>query len=216
MSKVILEHEGRRRLDAAGMEVIKGHFCQNLEEAMAAADDLSYPVVLKVVSPEVIHKSEFGGVRLNIDSREKLEAEYKAMLQGIEDKIPGAQILGVLVLEQVKAQAEVIIGSTTDPQFGPVIMVGLGGIFVEIFKDLSFGIAPVNKKEAMAMLASLRALPILEGARGRVPVNMDKLSDLIVKVSTYVVEEGIREMDLNPVFCLGDDVLVGDVRILLN
>lgn len=215
MSTVILEHEGRERLLAEGLEVVSGSFCRTEDELLEVADSLGYPLVIKVVSPDVIHKSEFGGVRLNIESKEDLLSEYRAMLDHIEMLVPGADIQGVLVLEQVKPQVEVIVGATTDPQFGPVIMVGLGGIFVEIFKDLSFGIAPVDHKEAAAMLESLRAYPILKGARGRVPVNLEKLIDLIVKVSEYVVEHKIGEMDLNPVFCVGDDILIGDVRILL-
>lgn len=215
MSKIILEHEGRDRLQAEGLDIVPGTFCRTEAEVLEAAESLGYPLVIKVVSPDVIHKSEFGGVRLNIEDQSALLAEYRSMLGHIKSLVPDADIKGVLVLKQVKPQAEVIVGATTDPQFGPVIMVGLGGIFVEIFKDLSFGIAPVDRKEATLMLESLKAYPILMGARGRVPVNLDKLLDLIVKVSEYVVEHAVDEMDLNPVFCVGDDVLIGDVRILL-
>lgn len=216
MTKVLLEHEGRAMLEAAGLTNVPGQFYATRNDLIGAAHTLNYPVVLKIVSPDVIHKSDFGGVRLNIKNATSLLLEYDEMIESIYGQVQNVRITGVLVTEQVTAQAEIIVGSTTDPQFGPVIMVGLGGIFVEIFKDLSFGIAPIDHQEARSMLQSLKALPILEGSRGRKPVNMDALVDLVVKVSELVMEHNIAEMDMNPIFCVDDDILVGDVRIMMN
>lgn len=216
MDKVLLEHEGRALLQEAVLDVVPGEFFEDRDALALGAKTLRYPVVLKVVSADIVHKSDFGGVRVKIADEEALLAEYDDMMQSILARAPEALISGVLVTQFIEAQVEIIVGVVTDAQFGPVIMVGLGGIFVEIFKDLCFGIAPVDKDEARHMLESLKALPILQGSRARKPVNMDKLSEFIAKVSHFAITHGIEEMDLNPVFCVGDDVLIGDVRILLR
>ncbi len=216
MKKAMLEHEARTILEEYGVKNVPGAFCINKEEMIRSADILGYPVVLKVVSPDVIHKSENGGVILDIMDKTMLEKAYDDMMATVRKHIPNADIRGVLVTKFVENARELIIGSINDEQFGPVVMVGLGGIFVEIFKDISFGIAPVTKKEARNMVVSLKSYPILKGIRGEYPINIDAICELIVTISNFVFEKKIAELDLNPVFCFNDEVLVGDARILLE
>lgn len=216
MNTVLLEHEARKVMGENGIDVVPGMFCATKEEALDAADKIGYPVVLKVVSPDVIHKSDCGGVKLNLADRQALSMAYDEMLREVHGHVPQADIKGGLVTKFMGKCREVIIGAVNDNQFGPVIMVGLGGIFVEVFKDLSFGVAPLSIDEAKEMLASLRSFPLLNGARGEKPVDLDALCRMICKVSEYVYHHHVSELDLNPVFCSEDGVMAGDVRVLLD
>ena len=216
MAVVLLEHEGREVLNHYGIKNVPGEFCPSKAEMIAAAKRIGYPVVLKVVSHQVIHKSEVGGVKVNIPDQTSLENAYTEMLLSVREHVPDAHIEGVLVTKFINGAKEVIVGALHDSQFGAVIMTGLGGIFVEVFKDVSFAVAPIDMKEAQHMIKSLKSYPILTGVRGDAPVNLEALQSLLVKVSEYVSKENVLELDLNPVFCIGDEVLIGDVRILLK
>jgi acetyl-CoA synthetase (ADP-forming) len=158
---------------------------------------------LKVVSRLVVHKSDAGGVKVNLADAIAVQAAYDDIVASVKQRVPDAEIEGMLVTKMIKGAKEVIVGALHDSQFGACVMTGLGGIFVEVFKDVSFGIAPLNKQEAREMLQSLKSYPILAGSRGEKPVNLDALCQLLVNVSEYAYESGALEMDLNPVFLRG-------------
>ena len=214
--RALLEPAARQLLKQYNIPNVPGAFCINKKELAQAAGTIGFPLVMKIVSPDVIHKSDAGGVRLNICNENDLFQAYDDMLETIRLRVPGAKIEGVLLTSFIRKSRELIIGAIDDPQFGQVVMFGLGGIFVEVYKDVSFGIAPVTKKEAQQMIESIKAYPILKGARGEAPVNFELLRQIIVNLSTFAYECKIKEVDLNPVFCFDDKVVVGDVRILLN
>lgn len=216
MSKALLENEARVVLEEYGIKCVPGMFCTSKEELFEAAGKIGYPVVIKVVSPDVIHKSDSGGVKLNITDKEMLEKAYDEMIISVTSHVPNADIHGVLVTRFVRKARELIIGSVNDAQFGPVVMVGLGGIFVEVFKDISFGIAPVTLGEAHKMLESLKSFPLIKGIRGEAPANIDAICEMIMNVSHFVYKNGVAELDLNPVFCVENEVFAGDARILLK
>lgn len=216
MSEALLEHEAKKILKENGIEVIEEYFCTTLEEVLNAANIVSYPVVIKIVSPQIVHKTDFGGVRLNIKNECDLSNAFNSMLETITSNVPEAEIKGVLVSRYITGAKELIIGALEDHQFGPVVMIGLGGIFVEIFKDVSFGVAPISKKEAYEMIESLKSYPIIKGIRGDKGLNVDKIVDLVVKVSEFILSYPVKELDLNPVFCVDSEVYVADARILLK
>lgn len=216
MAKPLLEHEARLWLKEMGLPVLDSVFCSTPEEAVKAAREAGFPVVLKVVSPQVVHKSDAGGVRLDLKNEEQVKKAFADIIASVLGHNPWAEIRGVLVSPFVKGATELIVGAVKDSQFGPVVMAGLGGIFVEVFKDVSFGIAPVGEDEAREMLESLKAYSLLQGARGRERLSIDDIVKLIVRVSELAYQNPIEELDLNPVFCFPDRVVIGDARILLR
>lgn len=216
MSKALLEHEARQALTERGITCVPGCFCRTDKEVIDAAKRIGYPVVLKIVSPDVVHKSDCGGVAVNLVDESSLADAYQKMMTNIRTKLPDAHIEGVLVTKHIQKAHEVIVGAIRDAQFGPVVMVGLGGVFVEVMKDVSFGIAPVSKEEAMRMLSKLKSFRILTGIRGEKSVNLDALCSVISRVSHYAYENPVEELDLNPVFCTENAALVADARILLG
>ena len=215
MGRILLEHEAKELLRKHHLPVLDFQLAKNVDQATAAARRLGYPVVIKIVSPQIAHKSEAGGVVINLGSETELRAAYENMMSAIKDYDPGAEIKGVLVSPHLSEATEMIVGVINDSQFGPVVMAGLGGIFVEVFKDVSFGIAPLERQEAAEMLENLKAFPILTGARGRPKLDLELIEDLMVKVSDLALKESIEELDLNPVFCYPDRVLVADARVSL-
>jgi acetyl-CoA synthetase (ADP-forming) len=221
----LLEHEARNLLRDSGIVVQDYEFCTSEEEAVQAADNIGYPVVLKIVSPQVIHKSDAGGVRLNLVKERDVRKAYKDIMRSVSKHSPEAELMGVLVSSYIEKGTEIIVGAINDFQFGPVVMVGLGGVFTEIFNDVSFCLAPVDHSEAMEMLdhseamemlRSLKAYPIIQGVRGKKGINIEALVDLIQRVSELVERGDIEELDLNPVLCFDDKVIIIDVRILLK
>ena len=208
--------EAMELLSAYNIPVARWGIARTLEEVRKIADDIGYPVVLKVISPDIVHKSDAGGVRLNV-GREEVESAFRDILLSIERKFPGARIDGVLVQEMVGDGVEVIVGMKRDPSFGPVIMFGLGGVFVEVFRDVTFRVAPLTKESAMEMIKKVRAYRILRGYRGARSADIDALADVLVKVSALATEnEKILEMDLNPVKVTEKGCVVVDVRIALE
>ena len=215
--KFLLEPEAKSLCVHYSISVPKFMVVNDLESAIKAAHELGYPVVLKVVSPDIIHKSDVGGVILNINSEEELKEAYERLIDNVRQKAPHARILGVLIEEQVPKSVEVIIGVTKDPQFGHVIMFGLGGIFVEVLEDVTFRILPINKKDALEMISEIKGYSILKGYRGRAGVDINAIADIMVKVSRIVMENPmIRELDLNPVMVYERGAKVVDARIILN
>jgi acetyl-CoA synthetase (ADP-forming) len=179
------------------------------EEAVKFARKLGWPVVLKIISPDIIHKTEKKAVVIGICD----EPSVGKAFDEIRKRAGKARFRGILVQSQAYGK-EVIIGGKRDPQFGAVVLFGLGGIFVEVLKDVSLRIAPIDKLEALKMMKEIRGYPILAGARGEKPVNMEKLAEMIVAVSRLISENGIQELDLNPVFVNEKDCLAVDVRMI--
>jgi acetyl-CoA synthetase (ADP-forming) len=176
-----------------------------------------FPVVLKIISPDVVHKTDSGGVKLSLKNVSEVKKAYHEILEAVGKQYPDAVIHGVSVQKMVRPGTEVIVGTSKDPQFGPVIMFGLGGIFVEILKDVSFRIVPVNRKDAQEMTEEIKGYALLRGYRGKEPANIPALVEIILRVSNFIHENPqIKELELNPVFAYEDRALAVDARIILE
>ncbi len=177
-------------LEAYGIPVVKTVFAKTEEEAVKAAEEMGYPLVMKVVSPQISHKSDVGGIRLSLQSGDEVRAAYLGgMMEKIPEKRPDAVLEGVQIQKMLSGGNEVIIGMIRDPTFGPMLMFGLGGVYVEILKDVRFAIAPpVNEKEAREMIKGIKAYPLLAGARGAKPSDIDALVDAILRISRLVCD----------------------------
>jgi len=215
--KFLLEPEAKRICEILGLPVSRWIVAKSQEEAIEAAEKLGYPVVLKVVSPDILHKSDVGGVILNLGSPSQVKEAYNQLINNVKNRKPDARIEGVLVEQMAEKNIEVIVGGIRDPQFGPVVMFGLGGIFVEILKDVSFRITPVTLEDAYQMIKEVRGYPILAGARGQKPLDIEILAQTIVKVSDLFERYGeIDQLDLNPIFVYERGARIVDARILLT
>jgi len=206
----VLEPEAKRLLSLAGLAVPKFTWASKLEGALKAAQRIGYPVVGKIVSPQVLHKSDVGGVVTHIDG----EAALKKVFQRFT-KLKG--FAGILV-EEMLAGTELIVGAKIDYQFGPVILLGIGGTEAELYQDISLRMAPLQETDVAAMVKCLRAHQFLEGYRGSAPVNMPALTRLLMAFSVVVMklEDEIESIDLNPVMCMADRCVVADARIMLQ
>jgi acyl-CoA synthetase (NDP forming) len=214
---LLTEIESKEWLKAAGIPVVETKLATSKTEAMELARKMGFPVVMKIVSPDVAHKSDAGGVKLNIQNATQVGKAYSEILAGVKKHYPKAKIVGLTVQKMAKQGIEVIIGMTKDAQFGPVIMFGLGGILVEVLKDVSFRIVPMTKRDAAEMITEIKGFPILKGYRGQDPADIPYLEELIVKVSDFVDKNPeIKELDLNPVFAYKSGALAVDARIILE
>jgi acetyltransferase len=203
--------------EAYGIPTIPHRLARSREEAVAAAVELGFPVVMKILSPEVVHKTDVGGVRVDLRSPEEVGEAYDGILSSVFGAHPDAQIQGVLVEEYQKEGREVIVGMSTDARFGPILMFGLGGIYVEALKDVAFRVHPVTRNDADDMIRAIRGLPILEGFRGEPGVDLDVLAELIQRVSQLVGDhDRISEMDLNPFLAMEKGGMALDARISLR
>ncbi len=188
---------------------------KNERQAAEYAKKIGYPLVLKIFSPDVIHKTDFRAVLVGLQNEKEVLHGFREIIRNVKKKMPGAKINGVIVQETAIGH-EVIIGSKQDPQFGPVIMFGLGGIFVEVFKDVTFRIIPIERKDAQQMIAEIKGAKILHGVRGHRPVNFRALEDCLLAVSRMMwANRKIMELDLNPVFVNEKGVKAVDARILV-
>ncbi len=215
----LLEDDARRILKLAGIPMAKGKVVHSLNECIEAAEDIGYPVVLKVVSEDIIHKTDAGGLILDLQNRDELIEGYQAIYSNCKNKYPDAHIRGISVAEMIKGGEEVIVGGTTDASFGPVVMFGLGGVYVEILKDVQFRVAPINRREAKRMIGEINAFPVLVGARGQKRKDLDALADVIYRMSILMDRiEAISEIDLNPIKALdqGQGCKAVDVAITLD
>ncbi len=211
--KALLEHEALELARAAEIPTPRYLFTPL---GSRPEPDFPPPYVLKIVSPDIIHKSDVGGVRLNIGGDE-LEREVGELVETVKRNAPNAEITGVLVMEMAEEGVETLVGLTRDPQFGPVVAFGLGGIFVEIYRDVSFRLAPIPIEEAREMIREVKAYKILSGYRGRPPADIDALADVIVKVSQLGDKyPEIMEMDINPLIAYPRGALAVDVRVILG
>jgi len=215
----LLEHEALLFCESYGLPVPRFGVARSSAEAVRIAERIGFPVVLKVVSPDILHKSDVGGVVLGVRTPEEVEEKYSAIIRSVERKAPGARVYGVLVQEMVGRGLEVIVGAVRDPQFGPVVMVGVGGVFVELLRDVSFRVAPVTPVDVEEMLRDLKGYRLFEGYRGEPPRDKRALVDIVVRVSRLVAEhEEINEVDLNPVvvFAEGQGAKVVDARFVVR
>ena len=214
---VLTEIESKQILDEAGIPTTSARLATSAAEAVKAAKELGYPVVLKIVSPDVTHKSDVGGVRLGLDSPETVTAAFAEISKAVKRHEPNARIEGVAVQKMARPGIEVIVGMSKDPQFGPVLMFGLGGVLVEVLKDVSFRIVPLEPRDARQMVREIKGFPVLQGFRGQDPADLEALEKLLLKLSAFVdAHPEIEELDLNPVFAYKDGALAVDARIVVG
>lgn len=211
--------EAREILAAYGIPLPKTALAKNAEEAVAAADAMGYPVVMKIASPDILHKTDIGGVKLNLASAAEVRDAFDLIVFRAARHMPDATIWGCQVQQMVKGGKECIIGMNSDPQFGPLLMFGLGGVYVEALKDVTFRVAPIDRREAREMLTEIRAYSLLRGVRGEKPCDLEAIADTLVRVSQLVIDfPDIVELDINPllVFPAGQGVLGLDMRLALK
>jgi len=214
----LLEPESKQLMKEIGITTTDFQVAKNSKEAIKAASEIGFPIVMKILSPQIIHKTDAGGVKLNINSEKEAEKAFKEILANAKKYDSKAEIKGVLIEKMVKPSTEIIIGVTRDPTFGPAIMFGLGGIFVELLKDVSFRIAPIKTEDAQEMIHEIKALPMLQGFRGGPNVKLELIVDVLMKISQLSIDyiDDILEIDLNPIFAYEDKILAVDARIILT
>lgn len=215
----LLEHEAYEFLKTYDIPVPKFGLAVSADEAVELAEKIGYPVVLKIVSPDIVHKSDVGGVKVNISSESEVRKWFDTITLNVRSKAPTARVVGILIQEMVPQDLEVIVGSTRDSVFGSVVMFGLGGIFVEVLKDVSLRITPITEYDAEEMIREIKAASILQGYRGMPPRDKKAIVDLIIKVGKLMDEvPEVTDIDLNPVmvFPEGKGAKVADARILIK
>jgi acyl-CoA synthetase (NDP forming) len=211
----LLEPEAYELLEAYGVSVPRHRVVTSAEQAEAVAAELGYPVVAKIVSPDVLHKTELGGVLLNLNDAAAVRAAYRQIVERARQA--RAALRGVLISRMAPPGTEVIAGLTQDAQFGPVMMFGLGGIFVEVYRDVSFRLIPLTEPDAAAMIREIKASPVLQGLRGGRSADLKALANLLLTVSRMAEENPeIAEMDLNPIIVYEEGLSVVDARVLLH
>jgi acetyl-CoA synthetase (ADP-forming) len=215
--KYLMEHEAKSICQQYGMSVTRFKVAKDLNEALKYAKEIGYPVVFKIVSPDIIHKSDVGGVIVNIKNEEEAKKAYEKIMENVAKNKPDAKIIGIFVQEMAPTGLEVIVGAIKDPQFGHTIMFGLGGIFVEILKDVTFRIAPLTMEDAMEMIREIKGYPLLKGYRGQPPADENAIIDTIMKTSKLLTDfPQISQLDLNPIFIYEKGAKIVDARIILE
>ena len=215
VSRLSLKHK-HGLLDILDLKYPRSVRAKNLKEAISAVQNIGIPVALKIASPDILHKTDVGGVRLGINNIKDLRIAYREMINSVKRQVPQARILGVDIEEMIMPGIEVIIGGIRDQQFGSVVMFGLGGVFVEVIKDVIFEIAPVTHNTASRMLESIKGYDILKGVRGRYGADMDAIANTIVKISEVIsLHPEIKEIELNPAIVYASGLTVADARIIL-
>ncbi|MGD2295847.1 MAG: acetate--CoA ligase family protein, partial [Candidatus Aminicenantes bacterium] len=215
----LLEHEAYEVLKNYHFPVIQSQIATNEKHAQDVAEDIGFPVVLKIASPDVLHKFDFGGVRLNLQNKNEVRKAYLDIIKNVRKRKPEAQIVGVIVEEMAKEGKEVILGMNRDPQFGPILMFGLGGIYVEALQDVTFRLAPIRELTAQVMIKRTKTHKLLEGFRGEPPYDTDAIADCLKRLSQLVTDfDDIKELDLNPliVYEKGQGCSIVDARIILS
>lgn len=204
-------------LTAYGFATPANKLCKDADDAVAFADSIGYPVVMKIASPDILHKSDVGGVKVGLKNADEVRNAYNGMMESVKAKKPNADIWGVGIYQMVMGGQQVILGVSRDPQFGPMIMFGLGGIYVEVLKDVIFRIAPLTKRDAMEMITNIRSYKLLAGARGQEPSDLEAVADALLRVSQLVTDfPEIVEMDINPLCALPQGAIALDCRISIT
>lgn len=217
--KILLPHEAKEIIRLVGIEVPPYKIAKNINEAVKYAEEIGYPVVMKIVSEDIIHKTEAGGVALDLENREEIINAYQVIIRNAKTHFPNAKIRGVEISKMIPKGVETIIGGTQEPTFGPVVMFGLGGIYVEAIRDVSFRASPVSIKEAKRMINEISTSSILRGIRGEQRKDIEKIAHAIVNVGKLIAKvKEIRDIEINPlvVYEYGKGIKAVDVRILLG
>jgi acetyltransferase len=218
--RVLTERQSKALLKSFGISTSREELARTIDEAVAAGKKIRYPVAMKIDSPDIMHKTEAQAIRLNVQDESELVEAFQEILDNARNYAPEARINGVLIQEMVPDGVEVIVGVNRDPQFGPVVMFGLGGIFVEILKDVSLRVAPVDRQEALSMIEEIRGYGVLAGARGRTKADIGALAETLAKVSNMALAMGpqLEELDINPLIVLpeGQGVKVADALAILQ
>ena len=213
---VLTEIESKTVLREVGLNCTDTRLAATRENAVALSKEIGYPVVLKISSKDITHKSDAGGVKVNLKDKADVERAYDEIMTSARNKFPNAVIEGVTVQSMARPGTEVIMGIVKDPSFGPVIMFGLGGVFVEVLKDVAFRIVPIEKSDAEDMINEIKGKKLLEGYRGQEPADVAYLQQMLLKLSDFVnTTPEIEEIDMNPVFAYRDGAVVVDARIIL-
>ncbi|MDP2682665.1 MAG: acetate--CoA ligase family protein [Deltaproteobacteria bacterium] len=214
--KSLPEPEALGILKAWGIPVPQYFVAKDKSLAIGAANNIGYPVVLKILSSDIIHKTEAGGVKTGLKNDQDIDDAFNEMMFEISDNYATARIEGFLIERMADKGVEVIVGGVRDAQFGPAVMFGIGGVMVELLKDVSFRLAPVTKVECLEMIKEIKAYPLLTGYRGSEPCDIDAIADVIIKVGDIISEmDDIKEMEINPLITYPDKVIAVDARVIL-
>lgn len=217
--KILTEPEAKAILAAIGIVSPPGLEAADAEAAGQAAEQLGYPVAVKILSPDITHKSDMGGVRLNLQTAAEVVEAAREVIQAAQQHQQEARVWGVYVQRMApRSDYELIIGAMQDPQFGPVVVFGLGGILVEVQRDVALRVAPINRREARQMMREIRAYPVLQGVRGRPPADLEAIATTIEAVSqlAHMYSDDLSELDINPVFAYTQGIMAVDARIILR
>lgn len=213
----LTELESREVLKYYRIPVVDGIVVQQIEDGIVFAEKYGYPLVLKIASKDIIHKTDVGGVITGIKTEKELRDGAVNLIKTVKDKKPNARIDGIFVQKMLPKAPEVIIGGKRDPTFDQVLLFGLGGVFVEVFNDVSFRVVPITQKDAVEMIGEIKGVKVLQGIRGNKPVNFQALVDILLKTSRMLDEnQDIKEVDINPVFALSDGAVAVDARIIID
>ena len=213
----LTEIEAKQVFKEADLQVTDTRLAVNKKDAITMSSAMGYPVVLKIVSPDILHKTEANGVKLNLKTVDEVGKAFDEIMASAKEKFPNANVHGVAVQKMAAPGLEIIIGMTLDAQFGPVLMFGLGGIFVEVMKDVSFGITPITARDAREMIHNIKGYPLLNGFRGTTKIDVANLESWLLKLSDFAQSyPEVKEFDLNPVFAYAQGAMVVDARIILK
>lgn len=213
----LTEIESKELLGQVGINTIDTRLATSKSEAVSISKHLGFPVVLKIASPDIGHKNDAGGVRLGLATPEQVAKAYDEILSNVNQKHPQAKVQGISVQRMAPPGIEVIIGMSKDAQFGPVLMFGLGGVWVEILEDISLRVTPLTKKDAAEMIREIKGYQLLTGYRGQEPVDVSKLEDCLLAVSDFAEQNPmVKELDLNPVIAYRDGAVTVDARVILE
>ena len=214
---LLSEVESKQLLAEAGIPVVTTRLATSREEAVGIAQEIGLPAVLKVISPDITHKSDVGGVKIGLETADQVSSAYDFIMSSSRAAAPTASIEGVSVQSMAEPGVEVIVGATRDPQFGHVVMFGLGGVLVEMLRDVSMRLVPVEQRDARAMIREIKGLPLLQGYRQYPPCDLDSLEEVILGLSRFLEEHPeVRELDLNPVLCYPKGLVAVDARVVLE
>ncbi len=215
--KAALPDEALAIVKIFGVDVPEYALVNTVEEAVEVSKKIGFPLVLKIASQDILHKSDIGGVVVNLENEEELEKGYNVVFDNMKKRVPDARIGGVLIQKQLPEATQLIVGGVCDEQFGPTVMFGLGGVFVELFKDVSFRIAPVTETEAMEMVTEIKAYPVLSGYRGSKKLDVEQVAKTIVNISDLITNISIiKEVELNPLLAYENSVEAVDARVILK
>ena len=212
----LLETEAKELLREYGIPVPDFKLIKSEDEIVGLAKEINFPIVMKIVSPDIIHKTDAGGVKVGIKDEKEAKTAYQDIIYKVKKYKKEAKISGVIAYSMISQGTEIIIGMMKDPCFGPTIMFGLGGIFVEILKDISFRILPLEERDAEEMISEIKGYQILKGIRGETPKDVKSIRDVLMKISQLVMDNPeIKEIDLNPIFVFEKGLQVVDARMIL-